>query len=156
MPDTPHSLADRLREEGGRVVNFFNHLSIDQWGILIYPQESDWSFHQLLAHFVSAEISRKELIINTCAGGKGAPPDFEIDSFNQREVERLSAQSNEYLLRIFTQERADLIKLISAMSSRDLERVGRDPYLGEVPLLEMIRLTYRHLQIHLREARLFL
>jgi hypothetical protein len=153
MPDTPLKLAERLREEGGRAVQFFKHLSSDQWGVFIYPEESEWSFHQLLAHFVSAEIGRKELITNICAGGKGAPDGFEIDKFNQSEVERLSVQSNNDLLRQFSQERANLITLISAMSSRDLERVGNDPYLGEVPLLEMIKLTYRHLQIHLREAR---
>ena len=72
MPDSPKSLADRLRVEGSRVVEFFNRLSLDQWGMLVYPQESDWSFHQLLAHFVSAEIGRKELIVNICDGGKGA------------------------------------------------------------------------------------
>jgi hypothetical protein len=156
MPDTPQSLADRLREEGGRVVHFFNHLNFDQWGILIYPQESNWSFHQLLAHFVSAEISRKELITHICDGGKRAPIDFEIDTFNQREVERLSAESNDNLLQLLTQERANIIEVMSAIFSQDLKRVGNDPYLGQVTLLEMIKLTYRHLQIHLRETRQFI
>lgn len=156
MPDTPQALADRLREEGVRVVEFFNHLSHEQWGVLIYPQESDWSLHHLLAHFVSSEIGRKELIINVYNGGKGAPPDFEIDLFNQREVERLSAKSDDDLLQRFNQERTVLIEHISAMSAQDLERVGNDPYLGEVALSEMIKLTYRHLHIHLRDARRYL
>lgn len=156
MPETPQSLATRLREEGGRVEQFFNQLSTDQWGIHIYPQQSDWSFHDLLAHFVSAEIGRKDLITNICAGGQGAPLDFEIDKFNQSEVARLAARSNQDLLHQFSQERADLCALVSAMSAQDLERLGNDPYLGEVALVEMIRLTYRHLQIHLRETRQYL
>ena len=36
---------------------------------------------------------------------------------------------------------------------QDLERSGNDPYLGETSLSEMIKLTYRHLQIHLRDVR---
>ena len=153
MPDSPKSLADRLRVEGSRVVEFFNRLSLDQWGMLVYPQESDWSFHQLLAHFVSAEIGRKELIVNICDGGKGAALDFEIDAFNHREVEKLSAQPNDYLLRQFAEERNSLIEFVSAISMQDLERSGNDPYLGETSLSEMIKLTYRHLQIHLRDVR---
>ena len=153
MPDTPQTLADRLREEGGRVFEFFNHLSPEQWEILVYPQVSNWSLHHLLAHFLSSEISRNELIANVCGGDKGAPPDFEIDPFNQREVERLSVSSHGELLHRFNQERESLIELISTMSPQDLTRNGKDPYLGVVPLSEMIKLTYRHLQIHLRDAR---
>jgi len=153
MPVTTQALANRLREEGDRVLDFFNHLTNDQWGILVYPQESDWSMHHLLAHFVSSEIGRNELIVNVYNSGKGAPPDFEIDPFNQIEVGKFSAESTDNLLNRFAQERAHLIELVSAMSPQGLKQIGNDPYLGEVALSEMIKLTYRHLQIHLRDAR---
>lgn len=153
MPDTPQSLADRLRGEGGRVVEFFNNLSQEQWEARISPQNSDWSFHQLLAHFVSAEIGRKELIVSVSTGGEGAPANFEIDTFNQRSVERLSRESNVHLLELFSQERSNLANFVSVLEIEDLDRIGNDPYLGAVPLSEMIKLTYRHLQIHLRDAR---
>jgi hypothetical protein len=156
MTETPQSLAERLRGEGGRVVDFFNHLSRGQWGIHDYPQETEWSFHQLLAHFVSSEIARKELIINIYQGGKGAPPDFEIDAFNQSEVEKLSAETDDGLLQRFSRERAILIELVSGMSGEDLEIIGNDPFLGAVALSEMIKLTYRHLQIYMRDARQYL
>jgi len=156
MPDIPQALANRLREEGDRVIEFFKHLTRDQWGVIVYPQKSDWSMHHLLAHFVSSEIGRKELILNVYNDGKGAPTDFEIDHFNKQEVEKFSAESNDDLLNWFSQERAELIEQVSGMSPQDLNRIGNDPYLGEVVLLEMIRLTYRHLQIHLRDARQFL
>lgn len=153
MPDTPQVLTNRLREEGVRVIDFFNHLSLEQWGFIVYPQDSGWTLHHLLAHFVSSEIGRKELISNVSAGGQGAPLNFEIDTFNHLEVERLSGESNSQLLELFTQERADLVSLVSALCIDDLERIGNDPYLGKVPLLEIIKLTYRHLQIHIRDAR---
>jgi hypothetical protein len=156
MPDIPQALANRLREEGDRVIEFFNHLMRDQWGVLVYRQKSDWSMHHLLAHFLSSEIGRKELIFNVYNDGKGAPIDFEIDHFNQQEIEKFSAQSNDDLLNRFRQVRAQLIEHVSIMSAQDLERIGNDPYLGVVALSEMIKLTYRHLQIHLRDARQFL
>ena len=156
MLDTPQALASRLSEEGVRVVDFFKNLSEEQWGVRIYPQESNWNFRHLLSHFVSSEIGRKELILNVLAGGEGAPPDFEIDTFNKMEVARLSGSSNSYLLKLFTQERSNLAKLVSDMDMKDLERIGNDPYLGSAPIHEMIKLTYRHLQIHIREARQYI
>jgi hypothetical protein len=153
MPDEANALADRLRKEGSRVVNFFNQLSQEQWRVLIYPQQSDWTMHHLLAHFVSAENGRQELIENVYNGGEGAPQQFDIDRFNQTEVERLSKQSNQDLLKSFTQGRAKLVEMVGSMSEQELSQVGRDPYLGQVTLIEMIKLTYVHLQIHLRDAR---
>jgi hypothetical protein len=153
MPDNAQALADRLHEEGRRVVKFFNQLTPEQWKVVIYPQQSDWTMHHLLAHFVSAEIGRQELVENVYNGGEGAPQQFDIDRFNQIEVERLSKQSSRDLIRSFTQRREKLVKLVSSMSEQELNRVGRDPYLGQVGLIEMIKLTYVHLQIHLRDAR---
>jgi hypothetical protein len=153
MPDNAQALADRLHEEGRRVVKFFNQLTPEQWKVVIYPQQSDWTMHHLLAHFVSAEIGRQELVENVYNGGEGAPQQFDIDRFNQIEVERLSKQSSQDLIRSFTQRREKLVKLVSSMSEQELNRVGRDPYLGQVGLIEMIKLTYVHLQIHLRDAR---
>jgi len=153
MPDDAEALADRLREEGSRVVKFFNQLSPEQWKVVIYPQQSDWTMHHLLAHFVSAEVGRQELVENVYNGGEGAPQQFDIDRFNQTEVERLSKQSSQDLLRSFTQGRAKLVEMVGSMSDQELSQVGRDPYLGQVALIEMIKLTYLHLQIHLRDAR---
>jgi hypothetical protein len=39
------------------------------------------------------------------------------------------------------------------LNMSDLERRGNDPYLGETSLGDMIKLTYRHPQIHMREIR---
>ena len=153
MPETPEFLADRLRAEGARVIDFFNTLSMEQWAVIVYQQDNSWTLHDLLAHFVSSEIGRLGLIIDVASGGRGAPPDFDIDKFNQQQVDRLSNKSNSDLLRIFSQERERLIELVRALRQEDLDRIGNDPFLGEVTLAEMIKLTYRHLQIHLRDTK---
>jgi len=153
MPETPEFLADRLRAEGARVIDFFNTLSMEQWAVIVYQQDNSWTLHDLLAHFVSSEIGRLGLIIDVASGGRGAPPDFDIDIFNQQQVDRLSNKSNSDLLRIFSQERERLIELVRALRQEDLDRIGNDPFLGEVTLAEMIKLTYRHLQIHLRDTK---
>ena len=156
MPDNPQTLADHLLVEGGRVIDFFNNLKEEQWEIHIYPLESGWTMHHLLAHFVSSEIGRKALISDVCSGGNGAPTNFDIEKFNQREVDWLLDISNTHLLESFSRERNELIAITSELKIDDLKSVGNDPYLGITTLSQMIKLTYRHLQIHLREVRRFL
>jgi len=153
VPDTPQALANRLREEGARVFDFFNNLSDSQWEMQLYPPDSDWTLHHLLAHFASSEIGHKILVQNIISGGQGVPSDFDVDIFNQREVGKLLEKSNAYLLDLFIKARAELVGLVSDLDIYDLHRIGNDPYLGTVPLLDIIKLTYRHLQIHLRDAR---
>ena len=153
MAETPEFLANRLREEGARVIDFFNSLSLDQWSVVVYLQESKWTLYDLFAHFVASETGRQKLMIDVISGGKGAPPNFDIDLFNQQQVEGLSNESYTNLLNNFSQERGRLIEIVGGLRQEDLERIGNDPFLGEVTISEMIKLTYRHLQIHLRDAR---
>ena len=90
---------------------------------------------------------------NILSGGEGVSSDFDIDKFNQQEVEKLLNKSNSYLLDLFLQARQELINIVSDLEINDLNRIGNDPYLGKAPLRAIIKLTYRHLEIHLRDAR---
>jgi hypothetical protein len=153
MVDTPEALAERLKGEGERVVGFFNQLSQSQWGLILYTQDPGWNMTQLLAHFVASEIGHIELIRDVLSGGGGAPQDFDIDAFNQREVDHLCDVPPVDLIKRFSQLRSQLVEVVSAMKPTDLERTGNDPFLGIVPLVDMIKLTYRHHQIHLRDAK---
>ena len=49
--------------------------------------------------------------------------------------------------------RADSVKWVSRLSAEDLEIEGRHPYLGQVPLVEMLKMLYLHNQIHFRDFR---
>jgi hypothetical protein len=156
MQISPQRLADRLIQEGGRVVDFFNLIYPEQWSTQIYPDQSTWTIKDLLAHFVSAEIGRRALINDIQSGGNGAPEEFSIDRFNQREVELLKELSSEGLINQFKTERSKLAEMVASYTIDDLNKVGNDPYLGPASLSEIIQLTYRHLQIHMREVRQYL
>jgi hypothetical protein len=156
MSETPHDLADRLGNEGGRVVDYFDELNPEQWKIHIYPGLGNWTLHELLAHFVSAEIGRLRLIHNVCEGAGGAPIGFNIDAYNEIEVQRLSVQSNTNLLNRFKIERESLVDFVSSLTDQKLNLLGTDPFLGTATVREMVKLTYRHNQIHLREIRQYL
>ena len=49
-------LVNRLEKGGRKTMEIFSGISDGQWEVVIYPNP-DWTLRDLLAHFVSAEIS---------------------------------------------------------------------------------------------------
>lgn len=153
MGDSPDRLAARMQSEGEKTAAFFRELAPDEWQLKVYEAGTSWSVRQILAHFVSTESGFHDLIENILEGGKGSPDDFDIDRYNERHVAKLEAFEQQTLIEEFLAWRQKNIALVQGMQPVDLERQGRHPFLGIVPLEEIVKLLYRHNQIHLRDVR---
>ena len=153
MGDSPARLAERLRVEGEKTLAYFASLPEQAWETLIYAEESTWKLHEILAHFVSAEIGFGELIDQILAGGSGAAEDFDLNRFNRSQVMKRQAVPGVELVAQFSQQRAQNITRVALLQPADLERQGRHPFLGLTTLEEIIKMIYRHNQIHQREIR---
>jgi hypothetical protein len=94
-----------------------------------------------------------KLFENIRSGGGGASEDFSVDRFNAEQVSKLAEISPSDLLTQYQEERAGMIAWVSGLSESDLQKRGRHPFLGVTTLGEMIKMVYRHNQIHLRELR---
>lgn len=158
MSDAPNSivverLVGRLQSEGEKTIAFFQNLNPEQWQQTIYEAGSIWTIDQILAHFVSTEQAFADLITNILESGPGAPENFDIDAYNERHIVLLKGISRGELLEQYRNARDDNTHRVQAMSPQDLARQGRHPFLGIVPLEEIVKLLYRHNQIHLRDVR---
>jgi hypothetical protein len=153
MPDTPAHLSERMLHEGQRSLEFFRLLKPEQWGTLIYTEGTTWEVRDLLAHFVSAEAGVTRLVENILAGGQGAAEDFDLNAYNERKVAGLKQASPDDLLLEFARLREKSAVLVKELDQNDLEKVGRHPWLGITTIGEIIKMMYRHNQIHQRDIR---
>lgn len=153
MTETSQFLANRLLAEGEKSIAFFQELSPQNWEQEIYTEGTHWRPQQILAHFVATEISLYRLVENILAGGSGTPEDFNIDSYNERKVAELQQANVPQLLESFRTNRKKTADLVAGLTGSELEKKGRHPFLGVVQLPEIIKIIYRHNQIHLREIR---
>jgi hypothetical protein len=153
VTDTPHRLADRLLSEGGKTRQYFKDLAPDQWNLVVYSEGASWTVRQILAHIVAAESSMARLVKDILAGGKGTPENFDLDAYNERKVAGLSSAAVDDLLDQYTRLRSEFASLVRQMSIDDLAKTGRHPFLGIASLEEIVKLFYRHNQIHLRDIR---
>lgn len=153
MRVTPTYLTGRLSNEEQKSLDFFRNLFPEQWEQTVYTQGSCWTIRQVLAHFVTSEKGFGRLIENILADGPGSPEDFDIDAYNERKVDSLSKNSPSDMMRQFSKERQRTVDLVSGLDQDDLTKEGRHPFLGVASLADIIKLIYRHNQIHLREVR---
>ncbi|MCK5315248.1 MAG: DinB family protein [Anaerolineales bacterium] len=153
MSETPEHLKNRLIKEGQKSLDYFRTFSSDEWDRIIYTEGSCWTVHQVLAHFVAAEDGFHQLIEDILAGGFGTPVDFDINTYNERKVEKLIDISASNLMMRFSKVRRRTVGLVAGMDQSDLAKQGRHPFLGVSSLADIIKLIYRHNQIHIREVR---
>lgn len=153
MAATQELLVNRLREVGEKSVQFFQDLKPEQFETKIYTDGSQWSVRQILAHFALAEDSLCRLVENIVNGGAGTPEGFNLDAYNEYKVSSVEKSTVNELLDLFDKNRQSTIELVSELNSNDLEKMGRHPFLGYAAVGDIVKLIYRHNQIHLREIR---
>ncbi len=143
----------RMQDEGQKSAAYFRTLSAAQFGQQVYTTGPRWRVRDVLAHFVSAErmfiFYGREIL----AGGPGAPDDFIIDEFNLTQMAEFTEASTDSLLEQFEAARANTLAFLDSMADADLDRVGRHPWFGRVPVENMCKLIYRHNMLHERDAR---
>jgi uncharacterized protein (TIGR03083 family) len=153
MPETPAFLAERLKSEGEKTAAFFASLAADQWNSIVYTEGAEWTVRSILAHYVTAEKGFARLFPSILAGGPGASEDFDIDRYNASQQEKTRELTPAELLDQFKSVRAEMAAWVASLSESALQKQGRHPFLGPTTLAEMIKMVYRHNQIHYRDLR---
>jgi uncharacterized damage-inducible protein DinB len=153
MPDTPASLAEKLKSEGEKMAAFFAALTPGQWAQTVYSEEGEWTARSILAHFVSAEQGFLKIFPSIRAGGPGAADDFDINRFNASQQARMAQIPPAELLAHFQATRAEMVAFAASLTEDDLNKRGRHPALGITSLGEMLKMVHLHNTMHLRDLK---
>ncbi len=151
--DEPQSLAEKLSQEGEKILQFFQALDEADWSRPVYTEGETWTIRDLLAHLVTSEKGLLRLFEQIRQGAPGVPPDFSIDRYNAKQRQKTRHIPPSELLEQYRSVRANTIAWVRQCTPADFERRGRHPFLGETTLREMLKMIYLHNQLHLRDAR---
>src|SRR5688572_28279383 len=146
-------LAEKLKVDGDRFVQFFSELTEDQWLAEVYTEGSTWSVRNVLAHFVTSERGLLKLFEQIRQGGAGSTDDFSIDRYNAAQQHKTRELNTAELFQQYKSVRADSIVWVSGLKDEELEIKGRHPFLGKTTIREMIKMLYVHNQIHYRDMK---
>jgi uncharacterized damage-inducible protein DinB len=146
-------LAEKLKTEGERMVQFFSSLTDDQWTNEVYTEGTTWSIRNVLAHFVTSERGLLKLFERIRTSGEGASEDFSIDRYNAAQQEKTKDLAPAELLEQYKQVRAESVAWVSGLKDEELDIQGRHPFLGETVIREMVKMLYIHNQLHYRDVK---
>ena len=153
MPKRNEYLTKRLEKGALKTIAFLKSFDLEDWNIEVYSEGASRNIRKILAHFVSTEQNITLLVANIVHSSGSLPNDFELDRFNEAAVNKLGNFPPDELLEEFMNARQQMIKMVAQFNDADLDKVGRHPWLKSAPVEEMIKLVYRHNQIHLRDIR---
>jgi len=146
-------LAEKLKNEGERMFQFFSDLSEDKWMNEVYTEGATWSVRNVLAHFVTSERGLIKLFERIRTSGEGSADDFSIDQYNAAQQEKTKELQPAELLEQYKQVRAAAVTWVSGLKDEELEIQGRHPFLEETTLREMVKMLYVHNQMHYRDVK---
>lgn len=152
--DPVQKLTHKLEQETRKTQDFFSALPEEAWELQIYADGEQWSVRQVLAHIVEVERSKLLLFRNIRDGGAGVTNKFDIDEHNAIEVAKLEHLSPPELMAAFQERRMAVLEFVRGLTSEALTgRAGKDPFLGQATLAEMLRIHYMHVNLHIRDIR---
>ena len=153
MSDKHTLIQKRLHDEGHKLLAVFETLTPEQWQTVIYTDGMTWTIKDLLAHQISAEGEFQYYGRNVLNGGEGAPVDFNINAFNNREVATRIDRTPKQLLADFRLARQMTIDFVATIRDDQFALQGRHPFFGMMTIEDLFKLIYRHNMMHARDIR---
>lgn len=148
MMDRRGMIAAELEKGMAETVLFFKLLSPDELCTQVYQDGARWTVQQILAHFIAIERSMQFLFKDILAGGRGAPPDFDLDRFNLTQTRKYEGLALDELIERFRAVRQETIRVVQGMNEEDLDREGAHAFHGNGTLDRFIRWAYEHARLH--------
>jgi len=146
-------LAEKLKIEGDRMLQFFSELNDTDWTKEVYTEGTTWSIRNVLSHYVTSERGLIKLFESIRQGGTGAADDFSIDRYNAAQQEKTKEYTPAELLAQYKEVRANSVAWVASLKDEELEITGRHPFLNETVIRKMIKMLYIHKQLHYRDVK---
>lgn len=128
-----------------------------RWEMQVYHDGPAWNVRQIAIHLAETErglFDQMRSIVE--AGASTVPDDFDIDRYNQRSVEKRASMTSGEARAAQKAERSALIAWLDTLSAADLEKTGRHPAIGIIPIDMYIRVIARHQKDHTADIALAL
>ena len=153
MSERAIALAEKLRSEGERIVQFFAGLSDAQWQIQMYDHGAKWKVRGVLEHLIVSERQLQTLFEMIVRTGVGAPDGMDVDVLNLERTGTLCPLSYADILRDYTLTREQTIEFTRVLTDEQLVFKARHPAIGISALEDQLKLVYLHHQMHMRDVK---
>jgi uncharacterized protein (TIGR03083 family) len=154
MLERKQYIEEWLASSRGFLQSVIEAMRSEDWSRAAQTDSAGWTARDLLAHVVGAEPSMAAIITQTQAGGRYAPrPDFDLDYWNRRQVEKRAEKSPADLAAEMDRNRAATLKLLAELPEPALDLPVRHPAYGDMTVEDIFRIIGFHERLHAEEIR---
>lgn len=138
--------------------DLFASLNDADWQRPVYGHEQGWTVRDTLAHMVSAGRGLLQAAQLIADGALKMPADFDLDRWNQRQVEKQADRTPADLLDDLAAVTQNTLAYLDRLSAGEdaaaiLARRGRHAVFGDTTVEFILRRTYRHEREHAQDIR---
>ena len=148
LTERSQAILTELERQRAALLSVLNRLSPEQWEIAVQEGDAHWTARQMLSHLYDAERGMTGQAMRIAAGEEPIPPDFDLNRWNKRSVEKLNEKTPAELLQSLTETRARLKDTLAKMTDADLDKVGRHSTLRMMSVEAILREIGIHEIIH--------
>ena len=127
------------------------------WGRPAYGHEGDWTVRDLLTHLVTAGSGLLRTAQLIAEGRLEVRPDFDLDRWNQRQVEKQAGRTPAQLLEGLDALQRDVLAYLDTLAGDDgaaiLGRRGQHVLFGEITVGGVLRRISQHEREHAAQVR---
>lgn len=117
-----------------------NHL----WETQIYSEGAQWTVRQLLLHLMISNAGQNKLIMGIAEGKEMIPPDYDLERYNKRSVEKQAEVTPEQARTNIAEAHHALITWLNTVDETVLAITGRDVTLQMESIDTMLEVVASH------------
>ena len=144
------SILQQLDASYARLTELFGRLSPADWERSIQEEDQQWTVRQLLVHLVDSQKGMTGQMMRISQGEEPIPPDFDLNRWNKRTVEKNAERTPDDLLAQLATDYAKLKAFVATLPDADLDKRGRHSSLVVMSVEEIARLIASHEIEHLQ------
>ncbi|HLY28355.1 MAG TPA: DinB family protein [Aggregatilineales bacterium] len=148
MSDRKTEVLDTIEAGRQKLNAVLGQLQADDWEKPIQDADQQWTVRQIVAHLVDAQKGMAGQITKINAGTEAIPPDFDLNRWNKRTVEKSADKTRQELLAALSEGHSAVKQVIESLSENDFQKQGRHSSLRIMTLEEFGKEIGKHEMEH--------
>ncbi len=154
MSERKRHIEEWLASSRRFLLSVIQEVGDEDWQRVAHDDPARWTARDVLAHVVGAEPSLAGIVTRAQAEGHYVSrPDFDLDLWNRRQVEKRAEKSLADLVAELDQNRAATLSLLAGLPEPALDFPVQHPSYGEMTVEDVFRIIGFHERLHADEIR---
>ncbi|MCS6964785.1 DinB family protein [Thermoflexus sp.] len=153
MSERKAAIRTHLEQTRAEVLAIASRLREADWEKSVQGEHGKWTARQVLAHLAAAEIGQMSRIQRVLAGERYMPEGFNLDLWNERQVQKRENQKVEDILKDLEASRQALLSLLDSLNEEQLDIEGQHAIGAMMTVEQMFYHVGNHERDHAAELR---